>query len=140
VTDNDTKTADDEGSLFFTRDRAFSRVPRGTAIRVIAPDGPAPWGPQAHQGSARRVPPQDDLGTWDRQIVLHVGNGSLDAGRDPGFRIGSSDNLVLLAPGPSDAFGDDQGIAFVSWSSSVTPASFGVLVDGVLPAYSEGGR
>jgi hypothetical protein len=140
VTDNDTKAADDEGSLYFTDDDAFSYVPRGAVIRVIAADGPAPWGPQAHQNSVQRIPPQDDLSAWDRQMVLYVGNGNLDACLDPGFRMGSRDNLALLAPGASGAFADDQGIAFTSWSNSVTPASFGVLVDGVLPADPPRGR
>nr|NIV35947.1 hypothetical protein [Anaerolineae bacterium] len=50
---------------------------------------------------------------------------------DPGFNLGPTDNLVLLAPGATDAFGDDQGIAFVAAGTAVTPASFGVLADGV---------
>jgi hypothetical protein len=40
---------------------------------------------------------------------------------------------VLLAPGPTSAFDDDRGIAFVAAGAAVTPASFGVLADGVLP-------
>ena len=47
------------------------------------------------------------------------------------------DNLVLLAPGPTPAFGDDVGIAFVAGGNAVTPASFGVLSDSVLPAQQE---
>jgi hypothetical protein len=65
-------------------------------------------------------------------MVLYVGNGNLDASADPGFNLGSRDNLVLLAPGPTEDFGDDVGIAFVSNSPAVTPASFGVIVDGVV--------
>ena len=49
----------------------------------------------------------------------------LDAGTDPGFNLGPTDNLVLLAPGPTPAFGDDVGIAFVANGTAVTPASFG---------------
>jgi hypothetical protein len=120
VTDNDTKTATDEGSLILSDHPAFARVPRGTTIRVVFAQTGDSW-------------PEDDLSTWDRRMVLHAGNGHLDAEIDPGFNLGPGDNLVLLAPGPTEAFGDDQGIAFVAEGSAVTPASFGVLVDGVLP-------
>jgi hypothetical protein len=119
VTDNDTKTATDEGSLIFDAP-FFANVPRGTMVRVIvrrASDAPFP---------------ADDLNAWDRRMVLYVGNGNLDASADPGFNLGSKDNLVLLAPGPTDAFGDDLGIAFVSNSPAVTPASFGVMAEGVV--------
>jgi hypothetical protein len=118
VTDNDTKTATDEGSLIFGDNPVFACVPRGTTIMVVV--NPAGNG---------QLP--DDLNTWDRQMVLHVGNGNLDATADAGFNLGPNDNLVLLAPGPTEAFSDDQGIAFVAASTAVTPASFGVLADGV---------
>jgi hypothetical protein len=119
VTDNDTKRATDEGSLVFADHPALARVPRGTTIRVNL--APAP------------VPP-DDLNAWDRRIVLYAANGNLDTHTDPGFNLGPGDNLVLLAPGPTPALGDDRGIAFVAAGRAVTPASFGVLADGVLPA------
>lgn len=120
VTDNDTKSATDEGSLVFGDVPALARVPRGTTIRIVT-------------GHAGDIQPQDDLDAWDRLLVLHSANGNLDAHTDPGFNLGPHDNLVLLAPGPTPAFGDDLGIAFVSRSAAVTPASFGVLADGVLP-------
>jgi hypothetical protein len=126
VTDNDTKTATDEGSLILSEHPALARVPRGTRIQVAV----------AQAGDSR---PEDDLGTWDRQMALHAGNGHLDAENDPGFNLGPGDNLVLLAPGPTEAFGDDQGIAFVTEGTAVTPASFGVLVDGVLPTPAPAG-
>lgn len=129
VTDNDAKTATDEGSLIFTDSPAFARVPRDTTILVVvaqtAADLPAQTGGD-HL-------PQDDLSTSDRRMVLYTGNGNLDTGVDPGFNLGPNDNLVLLAPGPTQAFDDDRGIAFVAESTAVTPASFGVLTDGVLP-------
>ncbi len=121
VTDNDTKTATDEGSLIFADVPALAHVPRGTSIRIVV-----------NRANADHVPP-DNLDTWDRKIVLYVGNGNLDTDTDPGFNLGPNDNLVLLAPGPTGAFGDDQGIAFVSTSDAVTPGSFGILRDGVLP-------
>jgi hypothetical protein len=65
-------------------------------------------------------------------MVLYVGNDNLDIDIDPGFNLGSKDNLVLLAPGPTQAFGDDKGIAFATEGTAVTPASHGVLSDGVL--------
>jgi hypothetical protein len=121
VTDNDTKTATDEGSLVFPDIPAFARVPGGTTITIVAPPAGA-------------VPPRDDLNTWDRRMVLHVPNGSLDLATDPGFNARADDNLVLLAPGPTEAFDDDPGIAFFTDGLAVTPASFGVLADGVWPA------
>lgn len=120
VTDNDTKTATDEGSLVFTGNPAFARVPRGTTILVIT------------TRATDTDSSQDDLGTWDRRMVLFAGNGNLDSDVDPGFHLGPNDNLAILAPGPTQAFGDDQGIALVAEGKAVTPGSFGVLADGVL--------
>lgn len=120
VTDNDTKAATDEGSLIFADNPAFARVPHGTTIVIVV-----------NQASDINMP-QDDLNAWDQQMVLYVGNGNLDTSLDPGFNLGPNDNLVLLTPGLTGEFGDDQGIAFVSESTTVTSASFGVLTDGVL--------
>jgi len=130
VTDNDTKTAMDEGSLVFTSDPALARVPRGTRILVVVTSDPL---------GEDQLLTRDDVGTLDRDMTLYVANGHLDASADPGFRLGPRDNLVLLAPGPTQAFDDDQGIAFVATSAGVTPASFGVLSDGVLPELSSAG-
>ncbi|MBN1978505.1 MAG: CotH kinase family protein [Anaerolineae bacterium] len=120
VTDNDTKTATDEGSLVFGDAPSLASVPRGTTVRVVV----------RHAGG-EPLPP-DALDAWDRQMVLYVGNGNLDASVDPGFNLGPVDNLALLAPGFTDGFDDDVGIAFVSNSLAITPASFGVLTDGVV--------
>jgi hypothetical protein len=125
ITDNDTKTATDEGSLIFTDHPAFARVPRDTAILVNLSSS-------LLGRTGKRA--QDDLSAWDRRMVLYTNNPNLNADVDPGFNLGPNDNLVLLAPGPTEAFGDDQGIAFVAEGTSVTQASFGVLTDGVLPA------
>jgi hypothetical protein len=131
VTDNDTKVATDEGSLIFAGQAALARVPQGTRVRVIAT-----------RTSANDVRfARDDLDAWDRRMVLYVANGNLDGETDPWFELGAGDNLALLAPGATGAFEDDQGIAFVGIGgrpgggsdAAVTPASFGVLSDGVVP-------
>jgi hypothetical protein len=121
VTDNDTKTATDEGSLILLPNAALAHVPRDTLVRIIA---------TRTAGNDARFP-QDDLDTWDRVMVLYAGNGNLDAVTDPWFSLGPVDNLVLLAPGPTDAFSDDRGVDMVG-NAAVTPASFGVLSDGVV--------
>ena len=120
VTDNDTKTATDEGSLVLSDHPAYARVPRGTTIRIIV-----------RREKGEQLPP-DDLDARDRQMTLYVGNGNLDTSVDPGFNLGGGDNLVLLAPGPTEAFDDDRGIAFAANSPAVTPATFGILEDGVI--------
>jgi hypothetical protein len=126
ITDNDTKTATDEGSLIFAVDDAFAHLPRGTSILIAATQTPA--------NDVRF--PHDHLPAWHGgQMVLYVGNEHLDAETDPWFNLGETDNLVVLAPGPTPAFHDDQGIAFTTTGDPdrpvVTPASFGVLSDGV---------
>ena len=127
VTDNDTKTATDEGSLVFSDSPVFARVPWGTAIRIVLgqPSSASSSGAR-HTGVS-----QDDVSALDSEMILHAGHGYLDTSVDPGFRLGPGDNLVLLAPGPTDGFYDDQGIAFVSESAAVTPASFGGMADGM---------
>lgn len=121
LTDNDTKTATDEGSLIFAAVPALAHVPRYTTVCVVVTGATA--------NDARFA--KDDLNAWDRRLVLYVGNGALDATTDPWFEPVPGDALVLLAPGLTAAFDDDQGIDFVSNGSRVTPASFGVLVNGV---------
>jgi hypothetical protein len=126
ITDNDTITATDEGSLIFADHEALAHVPRGTSILIVAT--------QTAANDARF--PHDQLPAWrGGRMVLYVGNEHLDARTDPWFNLGEPDNLVVLAPGPTAAFHDDQGIAFATTGDSsradVTPASFGVLSDGV---------
>ena len=99
---------------------ALADVPRGTTLRIIA----------TQSAANDRQFPEDDLNAWERLIVLYVGNGHLDVEIDPWFRLGDDDNLVLLAPGPTPALDDDLGIDFAG-GGAVTPASFGVLSDGV---------
>jgi hypothetical protein len=122
LTDNDSKTATDEGSLIFTHHPAFARVPSGTTILIVlagTTNPNTPW-------------PADDLDGDDRQLRLYPGNGHLDGGTDPWFRLGANDNVALLAPGETADFGDDRGIAFMAWGdTAVTPGTFGVLNDGI---------
>jgi hypothetical protein len=123
VTDNDTKTGTDEGSIILPRLDALASVPRGSVVLIIATESRSNT---AYFG-------QDDLDARDGRMVLYVGNGNLDVTTDPGFGIGTGDdNVVLLAPGPSPAFADDVGVDFVGEGDEVTPYSFGVLVDGVV--------
>lgn len=118
LTDNDTKTGMDEGSLVFPHLDAFAAVPRGTVILILATE---------HIENAAYFP-ADDLDHSDGRMILYVGNGTLDVTTDPGFGIGTrNDNLVLLAPGPEG----EIGIDFVAEGSTVTPYAFGILADGV---------
>ena len=68
ITDNDTKTATDEGSLILPRTPAFAAVPRGTVILVIATE---------NESNAANFP-RDDLDVSDGRMILYVGNGTLD--------------------------------------------------------------
>jgi hypothetical protein len=127
LTDNDTKTATDEGSLIFGRNPALSTVRQGKRILIVATE----------TASNDQRFPHDYLDSLNREIVLYVGNDNLDTDRDPWFNLGPNDNVALLAPGLTDAFHDDQGIAFVnvgratSPSNITTPGFFGILQDGV---------
>ncbi len=119
LTDNDTKTGAEEGSLMFPNLDAFAAVPRGTVILIIATE---------HLENAAYFP-ADDLDHADGRMVLYVGNGTLDVSTDPGFNIGTrNDNLVLLAPTPEG----EVGIDFVAEGTDVTPYTFGVLADDVI--------
>ena len=121
ITDNDTTSATDEGSLIFGDNPTLADVRAGTSLRIIATETPA---------NAQRWS-EDDVDLWDRQVVLYAGSDNLDSSLDPWFNLGSHDNLVVLAPGPTSAFDDDKGIAFWGHDTPVTPASFGILADGV---------
>ena len=122
LTDNDTKTGTDEGSIIFSDLPAFAAVPEGTLILIIATETP----------SNDQYFGRDDLDPRDGRMVLYVGNGNLDVTTDPGFGLGlRDDNLALLVPGPTAAFEDDIGVDFVAEGHRVTPFSFGILADGV---------
>ena len=130
ITDNDTKTARDEGSLILGDQDALASVPRGTSILIAA----------THTPANDALFPQDRLPGWyGGQMLLYVGNNHLDTSSDPWFNLGERDNIAVLAPGESSDFEDDVGIAFATTEqggrpidrSTVTPASFGILSDGV---------
>ena len=122
LTDNDTKTGTSEGSIIFPDDEVWAAVPCGTVILIIATETPL---------NADTFP-TDDLNPRTGVMRLYVGNGNLDVTTDPGFGLGvGNDNVALLAPGPSAAFDDDIGIDFVAEGRRVTPATFGILADGV---------
>ncbi|MBP8864128.1 MAG: CotH kinase family protein [Anaerolineae bacterium] len=122
LTDNDTKTGTEEGSLIFPQLTALAAVPRGTVILIVATEN----------ASNDAYFPADDLDPADGRLLFYVGNGTLDVTTDPGFGMGTQNEaLTLLAPGPSADFGDDIGVDFVAEGAAVTPYSFGVLQDGV---------
>jgi len=120
-TDNDRKDATDEGSLILVDIPALAAVPCGTVLRVVATRSPA-----NDAGF-----PRDDLASWNRRMLLYVGNGHLEVGDDAWFDLKPKDNLAVLAPGATRSYADDVGIAFFSHDPAVSAASFGVLVDGV---------
>ena len=97
-------------------------MPCGTVVLIVATESPA---------NAAAFP-VDDVAAADGRLILYVGNGMLDVTTDPGFGLGPrDDNLVLLAPGLTDALSDDVGVDFVAEGQRVTPYTFGVLADGV---------
>ena len=123
LTDNDSKTAMDEGSLIIGGHEALSAVPPGTAVLIVT----------TQSAANDRLFPEDDLSAADGRIILYAGNENLDSDSDPWFSLGPADNLVLLAPGPTAAFADDLAIDFLSIGHSttpVTPADFGLLSSG----------
>ena len=122
LTDNDTKIDDGEGSIILPDLDGLAAVPCGTVVLVVATESPA----------NTAAFPVDDLDAADGRLIFYVGNGVLDVTTDPGFGLGPrDDNLVLLAPGLTDALGDDVGVDFVAEGQRVTPYTFGVLADGV---------
>jgi hypothetical protein len=127
ITDNDRKTAADEGSLLLPPHPALARVPPGARVLLVTKQTPA----------NDRTFAQDDLGVADGQLALYLGNGRLRLAQDAWFHLANNDNLVLLAPGPTATRDDDVGIAFTPVGPGpprVTPRTFGVLQDGVTGA------
>ncbi len=114
VTDNDSITADDEGSLVFKNDPLLENLPAGTTVRVIATE----------TAENSRIFTEDG---WNNGVLtLYTANGLIDSSLDPWFDIGPRDNLVLLAPGPTDGFNDDLAIAYWSNHTEFSSSTFGL--------------
>ena len=114
LTDNDTLSAADEGSLIFSDDPLLADLPAGTVIRVIATQNTA---------NAERF--RED-GWVEGVLTFYAGNGRLNTSLDPWFNLGGKDNLLLLAPGSSAAFADDVPVDLWSTTTAVTRADFGL--------------
>jgi hypothetical protein len=124
ITDNDTKTGTDEGSLIFPDVDALASVPRDTVILIVATES------MINDFSF----PEDDLDASEGRMIFYVGNDNLDVTTDPGFGIGTNDdNVALLAPSDTSADGrpKEVGVDFVAEGDAVTPYTFGILADGV---------
>ena len=115
ITDNDTKTETAEGSLILPHIDALAAVPHNTVILIVVTESLI----------NDFAFPEDDLDARDGRMIFYVGNGNLDVTTDPGFGIGTNDDNVVLL----DA--NLKGVDFVAEGDSVTPHTFGVLVDGV---------
>jgi hypothetical protein len=100
VSDNDSLTSTDEGSLIFGDHPALENVPVGTTVLLVAEKTPA----------NDLLFLEDDLSALNGRLILYAGNGILDTHSDPWFKIGKEDNLVLLAPGETADLADDLAI------------------------------
>ncbi len=121
LTDNDTKTAADEGSLILPDHPAFASLSAGSRLRLMLtnPDQST-----------------DDLDMRDGQLTLYLGNDNLDDNTDPGFHLRPDDNLVLLSPGPTNQFNDDQSIAMLQFGHTGSLSNYAeFLADGVMELY-----
>jgi hypothetical protein len=103
ITDNDSVTATDEGSLILTDAPVLADLPAGTTLLLVSDSGLA---------NGRLL--SFDHPQADGLIIAAVANGLLDTATDPWFRIGQDDNLVLLAPGPTADFADDHAIDYLT--------------------------
>ena len=121
LTDNDTKTATDEGSFIFSDHSALAFLPVGTQVRLIL---------------TNTTQIADDLDNRDSQITLYMGNGNLDGTADPGFNLGTNDNLVLLAPASTEQLNDEQSIAMLQFGQPDSLSNYTeFLADGVMELY-----
>ncbi len=120
LTDNDSLTAEDEGSLIFADDPLFSNVADGSTITIIAAES---------TDNALQYPEDEWRGD---ELILYAGNGRIDVETDPWFNLGTRDNLVLLAPGKSDSWQDDIPIDFVGNGDRLEATDFGLPPSGVV--------
>jgi hypothetical protein len=114
LTDNDTKSANDEGSIILPHHPALATLPVGCIVRLNLSN-----------------PNQaiDDLDPNDGNITLYLGNGFLDGKTDPGFDLTAHDNLVLLAPSST---AEEKSIALLQIGQNNLPDYSDFLVDGPL--------
>jgi hypothetical protein len=120
LTDNDSISATDEGSLILSDHPALAAVPSGTFVLLVA----------SQTGVNDQLFPADDTSFLDGRSVLYAGNDMLDTDSDPWFALAANDNLVLLAPGASTSLADDQAIDFLTvglGKREVTAVTFGLL-------------
>jgi hypothetical protein len=118
VSDNDSLTSTDEGSLFLSDHPALANVPVGTSVLLVATESPA----------NDHLFLEDDLSSLDGRLILYAGNDILDAHSDPWFMIGEKDSLFLLAPGETTHVADDLAIDFLiigNGDAPAIPAEFG---------------
>lgn len=119
ISDNDSLTAGDEGSLILPDHPALARVPWRVQLLIVAASS---LENDAHF-------PADDFNPADGQMLLYLGNGRLRAAADRWFNLGKNDTIVLLAPGATDAYADDPAIAIMqlgAGETAVSPISFGL--------------
>lgn len=110
-----TNDAVDSGSIIFPDLPALQSLRAGTIVLVVS----------SINDTNTASFPEDDLDPTDGRLIFYAGNGNLDITTDPGFGIGTADDvLVLLAPGGTGVFADDVGIDFIAEGTRVTPASF----------------
>lgn len=118
LTDNDTQTATDEGSLILPNHPALASLPAGSQLHLMLtnPDHIV-----------------DDWDGRDGQITLYLSNDNLDNTTDPGFNLGRDDNLVLLAPTPAEQSNEEQSIAMLLFGRTGSLSYYAdFLADGVL--------
>ena len=114
LTDNDNKTATDEGSLIFTDGPLLADLAKGTAIRLIT------------TSSVQNKEQFPEDGWQNGVLLLYVENDHIDTMTDPWFNLSQQDNLVLLAPGASADWSDDIAIDFWTENTTTMPDSFGL--------------
>ncbi|MCP4427154.1 MAG: hypothetical protein GY803_21925, partial [Chloroflexi bacterium] len=119
LTDNDAKSTNDEGSLILPNHPALTSLPAGSRLRLHLTN--------PNQNA-------DDWNGSDGQITLYLGNGNLNNRADPGFNLSENDNLVLLAPGPTNQMADDQSVAMLRFGKQRSLSDYAeFLADGIHP-------
>ncbi|MCC7429684.1 Ig-like domain-containing protein, partial [bacterium] len=121
LTDNNTKTLLNEGSIIFPDNAIFANIPAETLILLLTTNNAA--------NSANF--PTDDTDFSDGKMLFYVGNGNLNTSLDNGFDVSNNNDSITLLDGngtnsATSDFADDFGIDFVAEGSTTTPTSFGI--------------